>query len=75
MDSAPSSPCHAHRDPLSECLWILRQARGTASWYREGYGAAGPDRFCCTPPIQAEQRRKLRRSFLLPSHNLSFVAT
>jgi len=25
-------------------------------------------------PLQAEQRRKLRRAFLLPSHNLSFLA-
>ena len=78
-DSAPSSPCHAHRDPLPECLCILRQARGIASWCREGHGGIAREPLDRTDsvvrlPLQAGQRCTLRRSFLLPSHNLSSLA-
>ena len=68
MDSTPPSPGQAHRAPLPECLGILRQARGTASWYREGHGAIGPDRFRCTPPIAggAESQAALGLPALAP---------
>ena len=58
---------------------ILRQARGIASWYREGHAGITREPLNRTDsvvrlPLQAKQRRKLRRSFLLPSHNLPSLA-